>query len=330
MKKLSILLLLPFLFLANALIAQENNVQAAVDSLKAIIEANCIKLYGITPSEAISESSYVRFPVELDFIFVDGHKITEIISRLEALQHDGFKFRVFAFTLTTTAESRREDGKNILSSLIIGNLYQGKSGDLANFTSPPLMEALKNISFETGIKRKEKVPGIDMWYTSIHQSGSFGKDKKLALTGYSFRFGQVVELMKSIGTSIPNSLVTFHSLNSTNYSGFPLFKFELRIESSPKEPLPMHYIELFEAIDKIVAEQKRRIASVRVAPPIKVKGKIGLPVQISFENLITSEWDQLKSALEKIETPATKVVGVSDQGLTDAGFTLRMKVVVEP
>lgn len=330
MRRFCVLFLMLLFLLANAAMAQEKDVQSAIDSLKAIIEANCIKLYSITPSEAINEGSYSRYPIELDFVFVDGHKITEIISRLEGLQQEGFKFRAFAFTLTATAESRREDGKNILSSIIIGNLYKGKSGELANFDSPLLIKALKDITYESGIKKKEKVPGIDIWYTSIHHSGSFGNDKKLSLSGYAFQFGRVFELIKSIAAAMPNSLVSVHSLKSSTYSDFPLYRFELRVESSPKAPLPMHYTELFEAIDRIVNEQKRRIASVRVAPPIKIKDKIGLPVQISFDNLITSEWAQLKSALEKIDTAATKVVGISDQGLTDDGFTLRMKVVVEP
>lgn len=328
MKKIFIFSLIPFLLFSSVAMAQDNDVQSAIDALKAIIEANCIKLYQLTPSAAISEDSNHRHPIELDFIFVDSHKIGEIISRLEGLRQDGFKFRVVSFTLTTTAETRREDGKTILSCLILGNLYQGDPGELPNFTAPLLMEALKDISFEAGIKRKEKVPGIDIWYTGIHYSGS--NDKTFSLMGNSLNFSRVIELIKTVGASEPKSLVAIRSLRSNTYSDFPVFKFELRVESSAKTPLPMHYTELFEAVDKIVLEQKRRIAAVRVAPPIEVKGKIGLPVQISFENLVTSEWDQLKGALEKIKTPASRVVGVSDQGLTDEGFTLRMKVVVEP
>ncbi|MBP7635056.1 PilN domain-containing protein [Candidatus Ozemobacteraceae bacterium] len=317
---------------ASADFSRFESLKPIEDHLQKIVEKYDFKQFESKIGDPIDDDGAQRYPLEIGFSFVGSENILPFIKDMEAFEAEHLSFRVFSFQVCVTAEMRRGDYRPILFATIFANAREGSNaGKQPQFHSGVLQAALERLSFDSAIDRnKQIVAGKDGWLTNIRHESPSRSDSKVAITGYTFTFSRIVELARLLAESDGTAEVSVASLKSDLYSGHPLFRFELSAALNRASPIPPHAWEFFTLIDAAVSSSNGRISSLKSAPSINVQEKFGLPVEISFENLVTDEWIALKQKLSELKGEKVSLAGTSDKGMMDKGFTLRLKVVVEP
>lgn len=271
------------------------------------------------------------YPVTLSFLFFGDENILPFINDMEKLQGSDISLRVYAISVSPTAESRPADHEPLLSASIIASVCNGPEASGKPLFRTALLEAaLNKDSFTFGVQRKQAVEGIDLWLSSF-RLGHADKDAvMITFTGCAFKFAKITEYINRLATADAKMEIMANSINSTQYSGIPVYRFDLAAVEGKDHPLPRHAMSIIDLIDTAVSSSNGRISSLRIAPPIRIKDIFGLPIELSVENLVIDEWNALKRTLSELKGEKVSVTGISDKGMTDEGFTIRLKVVVEP
>lgn len=301
------------------------------DHLQKLVAKYDFKRFEPRISDPVDSPEGKRYPAQFDFIFVGSEQAMAFLKDMEEFRHDNLSFRVKALVISQSPEVRPSDRRSLLYATVVAALTEGPAApELPHYDPGPLATIFGQTTFDAGIARQAPVEGIDLWLTNLRRGQPENGEILTSLTGYVFQLSRLWELARTLAASGQGVEVALHTIKSTNMSGIPVFRFELAVRENRKTPLPIHAWEIFERIDAAVSAAKGRIASLRVAPAIQIKEKFGLPVELAVENLVTDEWKQLKETLAGLKSQNVAVIGTSDQGMTDQGFTLRLKVAIEP
>jgi len=324
------MMLFLFLFTTCVLIADYSKfeeLRPLEDHLQDIVKKYDFKAYKSSVSEPIESAESKEYPLSFEFTFIGLENVLPFINEMENFQSNDAAFRIFALFISQTPESRASDGRPLFFVSILAKLIKCRNpGTLPAFHSNIVQAILKNAPSDPGARRGQKIAGTDLWVTNIRLDADF----KVSLKGHSFKLNKIFELIRSMADSDPKKEVVINSLVSATYANLPSYRFEISTAESKTKPLPGHAYSIFNEIDRVVSASNGRISSLRIAPAIQLENKLGMPVEMCFENLTSEEWKQLKTALLAIAIEKIQIAGSSDKGLTDKGFTLRLKLIVLP